>query len=64
MKACSSNIKILGELTWAAVNIFWTASEISGPMPSPGISVQVLLPEALYCLTKGNAGETWKIKTF
>lgn len=25
--------------TFAAVKIFWTAAEISGPIPSPGISV-------------------------
>lgn len=25
--------------TFAAVKIFWTAAEISGPIPSPGINV-------------------------
>lgn len=32
--------------TPATVKIFWTAAEISGPMPSPGIRVTFGVPEA------------------
>jgi len=33
--------------TWAAAKIFWTAAEISGPIPSPGMRVTVRLEACL-----------------
>jgi hypothetical protein len=41
--ACNVSLKIEDGITWAAAKIFWTAAEISGPIPSPGMSVTVLV---------------------